>query len=53
MDFILTQKARKTGADKYTSVTDPTFSIYIPQTISRMKDEVHEKMKITVTPISD
>jgi hypothetical protein len=35
LEFILVQKAKSKGGDKYTCVSDPTFSIYVPQTISR------------------
>ncbi len=35
MDFILAQKAKKTGGDKYVNVQTPSFMIYIPQEISR------------------
>jgi len=52
MDFILTQKAKKTGGDKYCSVADPSFIVYIPQTISRSGDVVHQKLVINITPVT-
>ena len=37
--FCLSQKARKLGGDKYTCKDDSQFSIYFPQTISRVQNE--------------
>jgi hypothetical protein len=48
MDFILVQKAKSKGGDKYVSVQDPTFSIYVPQSISRVGDIVSQKLVVTI-----
>ncbi len=53
MEFILTQKAKKVGGDKYICVSDPSFSIYVPQSISRVGDLVHAKLKINITPVTE
>ena len=50
MDFVLTQKAKSKGGDKYTCVSDPTFTIYVPQTISRVNDVPHPKLSIDIIP---
>lgn len=51
LTFILVQKAKKTGGDRYACTDDPDFAIYIPQEISREGDVVHTKLKITVEPV--
>jgi hypothetical protein len=54
MDFILSKKAQSKGGDKYICTDDPTFSIYIPQHISRdSTDKPHDKLIITITPQSE
>lgn len=50
LDFILKQKAKSKGGDKFLCVSDPSFSIYVPQTLSRVGDKVHQKLKINITP---
>jgi hypothetical protein len=35
LEFILAQKAKSKGGDKYVCVSDPNFYIYVPQIISR------------------
>jgi hypothetical protein len=51
MEFMLVQKAKKTGADKYACISDPNFTIYVPQTISRVGDVPHPKLQLDITPI--
>jgi hypothetical protein len=50
-EFILVQKAKSKGGDKYTCISDPTFSIYFPQSVSRIGDQVHPKLMIKISPI--
>ena len=49
MDFILSQKAKKTGGDKYVCVSDPSFTIYVPQAISRVGDVPHAKLSVKIS----
>lgn len=49
LEFILVQKAKSKGGDKYVCVSDPTFSIYVPQTISRIDDQPHSNLKINIS----
>jgi hypothetical protein len=51
MDFILSQQAKSKGGDKYISVEDPTFSIYVPQSISRVDKLVHQRLLVTIKPV--
>jgi hypothetical protein len=51
LEFILVQKAKSKGGDKYMSVEDPTFSIYVPQVLSRVGDQPHPKLKINISPV--
>lgn len=52
MDFKLVQKAKSKGGDRYECVTDPTFTIYIPQNLSRNTNNIpHEKIQLNITPI--
>lgn len=48
LDFSLTQKAKSKGGDKYVCDSDSTFSIYVPQTISRVANEHKEKITISI-----
>jgi hypothetical protein len=48
--FVLTQKAKSKGGDKYVCETDENFNIYLPQTTSRPDSkEPLQKVVITVT----
>lgn len=55
--FILVQKAKGKGGDKFLCVSDTTFSIYVPQTISRIqgkgtdKERVIQKLKINISEL--
>lgn len=46
LNFILVQKAKSKGGDKYVNVSDPTFSIYVPQSMSRVDDNSYPKLKL-------
>lgn len=46
--FVLSQKAKSKGGDKYICSTDPNFNIYIPQTISRNNAEPHKELIISI-----
>lgn len=49
MIFQILKQAKKTGGDKYVCVDDETFSIYIPQNISRDSDgKVKETLDISI-----
>jgi hypothetical protein len=48
LEITLEQKAKKIGGDKYICLTDKTFTIYIPQSISRKGDKVHEKLILKI-----
>ncbi len=52
MDFILVQKAKSKGGDKYACISDPSFTIYVPQSISRVDDQPHPKLQVNINPIS-
>jgi hypothetical protein len=52
LEFILVQKAKSKGGDKYACVTDPSFSIYFPQTISRTDDEASARLYVDITIVS-
>lgn len=47
---MLVQKAKKVGGDKYACISDPNFTIYVPQTISRVGDVPHPKLRVNITP---
>jgi hypothetical protein len=49
LTFILVQKAKKTGGDKYACTDDPNFIIYFPQIISRHNNDTHQELKIVIT----
>jgi len=49
LEFILVQKAKSKGGDKYACVSDPNFTIYVPQTISRVGDIPHPKLKVHIS----
>jgi hypothetical protein len=51
LEFILVQKAKSKGGDKYACVADPSFSIYVPQTISRTGDEANAKLYVDIGPL--
>lgn len=46
--FKLSQKARKSGGDKYVSEKDETFCIYFPQYISRLNNECRSTIEIDI-----
>jgi hypothetical protein len=49
LEFILAQKAKSKGGDKYVCVSDPNFSIYVPQTISRQENtEPRTKLEVEI-----
>lgn len=55
LEFIIVQKAKSKGGDKYACVSNPEFTIYVPQSISRKGSNVEEplenprqKLKITI-----
>lgn len=50
LEFILVQKAKSKGGDKYVCVADPSFSIYVPQTMSRTGDEANAKLYLDIGP---
>lgn len=50
--FKLTQKAKSKGADKYTSVDDSTFSVYIPQNLSRSNDVPFDNLSIVFSNVT-
>jgi len=52
MEFMLVQKAKSKGGDKYTCISDPSFTIYVPQTISRVGDVPHAKVKVNISPVA-
>jgi hypothetical protein len=51
LEFMLVQKAKSKGGDKYACISDPSFTIYVPQTISRVDEQPHPKLKIEITPM--
>lgn len=46
--FMLTQKAKAKGGDKYTCIEDPSFTIYVPQSLSRKDDQANLKLYIEI-----
>jgi hypothetical protein len=46
--FNLVQPAKKSGGDKYTCETDETFTIYVPQSISRPEKEPLKILSVTI-----
>ena len=51
MEFMLVQKAKSKGGDKYACISDPSFTIYVPQTISRDGDQPYVKLRVDISPI--
>lgn len=49
--FVLAQKAKSKGGDKYVCASDPSFSIYVPQSRSREGDNVHQNLYIFISPV--
>lgn len=49
LKFKLSQKAKKTGSDKYICEENENFSIYIPQNISRNNDKCYDVLSIEIT----
>jgi len=45
--FVLVQAAKKSGGDKYTCETNPEFSVYFPQIISRQAGEAVPEIEAT------
>jgi hypothetical protein len=50
LEFVISQRAKGDGGDKYICSTNPKFNIYMPQSISRKNGVVIEKMQVAVTP---
>jgi hypothetical protein len=48
MIFQLEKEAKKSGGDKYVSLEDETFIIYVPQSISRKDGEVKKELTIFI-----
>jgi hypothetical protein len=48
MIFQLEKEAKKSGGDKYVSLEDETFVIYVPQSISRKDGEVKKELTIFI-----
>jgi hypothetical protein len=48
---MLVQKAKSKGGDKYACVSDPSFTIYVPQTISRVGEQPHPKLRVNIAPV--
>lgn len=48
MIFHLEKEAKKSGGDKYVSLEDETFIIYVPQSISRKDGEVKKELTIFI-----
>ena len=48
LEFTLVQKAKKSGGDKYTCISDDTFVIYVPQNISRVNGEPKQTITMTI-----
>jgi len=48
---MLIKKATSKGGDCYACIADPNFKIYIPQYISRVEDQSHLKLYISISPI--
>jgi hypothetical protein len=55
LEFIIVQKAKSKGGDKYVCVSNPDFSIYFPQSVSRdpTSENVHQKLAVTVKVIKE
>lgn len=53
LEFVLDKAASKAGGDKYVCSTDQSFTIYVPQTISRVSSKVPvQKLMITISSAS-
>ncbi len=53
LEFMLVQKAKSKGGDKYACVANPNFTIYVPQTISRVKDVPYLKLQVNITSVKN
>ncbi len=52
LEFTLVQKAKSKGGDKYVCTSNPDFTIYFPQNISRKNDIPQSKLVIKVSEAS-
>lgn len=46
--FKLVQAAKKAGGDKYECMTNPDFTVYFPQSISRINGVVRQEIVVNI-----
>ncbi len=49
--FVLEQKAKKSGGDKYKCEVDDNFCIYFPQEISRSSGQPAKKLVVKISKL--